>query len=182
MSSPINVECELRALITPEQYEALAERFARIAMVGSADEQVTYYFEGNGDPDLRIQKHAYGAKIWLKKGKLHDEAREEIEVECRREDFETLERLFEALGYRVSIKWFRLRRNFQWDGISVMLDHTKGYGHILEMEKLCAPDERENALKELRAKFEEIGVPITPKEEFDRRYARYRERWKELTA
>lgn len=182
MPSPINVECELRAFVTPERYQDLIEKFSRIAMSGGADEQVTYYFEGNGDPDLRIQRHAYGSKIWMKKGKLHDEAREEIEIECKREDFETLENLFVALGYRISIKWFRLRHRFKWDGISVMLDHTRGYGHILELEKLCTANEREGALAELRAKFEELGVPITPKEEFEKAYARYKAGWRELTA
>jgi hypothetical protein len=40
------------------------------------DHRETHYFDGK--EDLRIQKNDGFSKIWLKKGRLHDEAREEI--------------------------------------------------------------------------------------------------------
>lgn len=181
MPSSATIECELRTFITAEQHASLLRRFSG-GEPDEGDEQITYYFEGNGNPDLRIQKNASGAKVWMKKGQLHEDAREEIEVPCAREDFENLEKLFVSLGYRVSIKWFRRRHTFEWDSISVMLDHTKGYGHILELEKLCSPDGREEALADLRARLEELEIPISPKQDFAARYADYKVRWPELTA
>jgi len=178
--SPINIECELRSFVTEEQFNELFERFKRIAMYGGEDHQITYYFSGNGDPDLRIQKSDRDSKIWMKKGRLHDEAREEIEVHCQPGDFEKLERLFTALGYEVVIKWYRTRHVFKLDGVAVTLDDTKGYGRIIELEKVCYEHERDRTLEELRAKMNEIGVPITPREEFDAKYAWYKEHWREL--
>jgi predicted adenylyl cyclase CyaB len=181
MPDPINIECEIRAFLTDEQYDRLSEKLAGIAEADGEDEQVTYYFEGNGDPDLRIQRNSTGAKIWFKKGRMHDEARLEIELPCRREDFGTLEQLFSALGYAVSIKWFRKRRLYRLEGVTVTLDDTRGYGKILELEKVCFEGERDEALGLLKARMSELGIEPTPKEAFDLRYAEYKRNWRELT-
>jgi predicted adenylyl cyclase CyaB len=181
MPNPINIECEIRAFVTDEQYDALSERLMRIAMSGGEDEQVTYYFTGNGDPDLRIQRNGTGAKIWMKKGAMHDEARHEIEVPCQGDDFPALEELFLALGYVVSVKWFRKRRLFKLDGITVTLDDTKGYGKIIELEKICMEDERDTSLGQLKTQMHELGIAPTPKEEFDLRLKNYKENWRALT-
>ena len=180
MPTPITIECELRAFLTDEHHAQLADQLGRLGTSGGEDEQVTYYFEGNGDPDLRIQRNSTGSKIWLKKGRMHEEARQEIELPCRRDDFDTLEKLFLALGYAVSIKWFRKRRLFKLDGITVTLDDTKGYGKIVELEKLCLEDGRAAALEELKGRMRELGI-APPKEEFDARYRAYKEDWRALT-
>lgn len=180
MSSPITVECEIRALVSDEQYGRLAAALAAEGVSEGEDEQVTYYFEGHDDPDLRIQKNGAGAKIWMKRGQMHDEAREEIEIPCRGESFDDLEALFTALGYRVSIKWFRRRLTFRLGDITATLDDTRGYGKIVELEKLCAPEGREAALAELKAKMETLGIVPTPKEAFDLLYRGYKHDWRRL--
>jgi predicted adenylyl cyclase CyaB len=181
MPSPIDIECELKVFLTDAQYDELFMKLRRIAMYGGDDEQVTFYFEGNGNPDIRIQRNAQYSKITYKGGKIHDEARREIEVEFLREDFEKMQALLEALGYRVCIKWFRHRHLFKLDDVTVALDDTRGYGKILELDKVCMAEEREATLQELHAKLAELGVEPTPREEFERRYAHYKAHWKELT-
>lgn len=180
MTDPINIECEIRSFVTDAQYEELSERLGRIAAFGGEDEQVTYYFRGNGDPDLRIQRNRAGTKIWLKNGAMHDEARGEIEVFCRGE-LATLESLFLALGYVVSIKWFRKRRLYTLDDVTITLDDTEGYGKIIELERICSEEERVEALDGLKARMRELGIDATPKEEFDRRFKEYQEHWRELS-
>jgi predicted adenylyl cyclase CyaB len=177
----IQIECEIRAFVTDEQYVQLSETLDRIADFGGADEQVTYYFEGHGNPDLRIQRNAAGSKIWLKQGRMHEEARREIELICQSDDFDTLEQLFLALGYRVSIKWFRQRRTYTLDDITITLDDTRGYGKIIELEKLCRESDRAASLVQLKALMSELGIDTTPKEEFDKRYLDYKEHWREST-
>lgn len=177
----IQIECEIRAFVTDEQYGHLTEMLGRIAEFGGEDGQVSYYFEGNGNPDLRIQRNAAGSKIWLKKGRMHDEARGEIELLCQGDDFDTLEQLFLALGYHVSIKWFRKRRLYMLDAITIALDDTKGYGKIIELEMLCRESERVAALGQLKALMSELGIVPTPKEEFDKRYLDYKENWRRQT-
>ena len=178
MTAP-NIECELRAFLTKAHYDDIIARLRREAMFGGEDEQVTYYLSGPND--LRIQRNSNYAKIWMKKGAMHDEAREEIEVRCPRDEFENLEKLFAALGYGIEIKWFRKRIDFKLQDVVISLDDTKGYGYVIEAEKVCFPGEREKALEELRAVLEGFGIRPTPKEEFDEKYAYYKAHWKELT-
>ncbi|MBI4017406.1 MAG: CYTH domain-containing protein [Candidatus Aenigmarchaeota archaeon] len=171
-----NIEVEVRAFITKEQYDALFKRFGNAS---NEDEQVTYYF--NGPVDLRIQQNRSYSKIWLKKGALHSDAREEVEVHVAREDFGKLEALFRALGYEIAIKWFRTRNEFTYDGATVTLDYTKGYGYILELEKIVnAESDVEKTKRELIEKMRSLGITPTPKEEFDRAYAAYKQNWRAL--
>ncbi len=173
-----NIEVEIRSFISSEKYEELIEFFKENAEFINDDYQETYYFDA--EQDLRIQRNNNYSKIWLKKGKLHDEQREEIEIKFNKEDFEMLERLFLSLGYEVSIKWFRKRMVFDWEGISVMLDHTKGYGYIIELEKMSSEQEKEKVLQSLKAALQRLNISLTSKEEFDERFAYYKENWKGL--
>ncbi len=165
-------------MISEDEYETLLGQFKDVAVFEGADEQVTYYFDSK--EDLRIQKNEHFAKVWLKKGALHDDHREEIEIKVPKEDFEKLEQLFLALGYNISIKWFRTRNAFKWGDIDVALDHTKGYGHILELEKLTSDEEKENTVHYLKSKLVQLGLEQTPKETFDQKYQYYKEHWREI--
>ena len=73
-----NIEVEIRSFISKEKYNELIEFFKKNAEFINEDYQETYYFDTK--EDLRIQKNNYFSKIWMKKGKMHDEQREEIEI------------------------------------------------------------------------------------------------------
>lgn len=172
------IEVEIRSFISPEKYQELLAFFHQTAEFVNEDEQETHYFDT--PEDIRIQKNNFFSKIWWKKGKIHDDQREEIEVKCLTEDFQKLEKLFQSLGISTTIKWFRTRHTFLWKGTSVMLDYTRGYGYILELEKMSSAEEKETALQELQEKLAQLGLPVTPKEEFNQKYQYYKEHWKEL--
>ncbi len=174
----MNIEVELRSFISEEKYKELLEFFAREGKFVNEDNQITYYFDS--DEDLRIQKNDFFSKIWLKKGKMHDEHREEIEVKFPKEDFDKLEAMFLTLGYNIKIKWFRKRHVFSWQGVDVMVDYTKGYGYILELEKMADETSKEGTLKLLREKFDLLNIPLTSKEEFDKQFRNYQENWQRL--
>lgn len=189
------IEVEIRTFLTKDQYHQLIHFFTTHGQFLNEDEQVTYYFYSphvdsppisqssidpspiHPSPDLRIQKNKFYSKVWLKKGKLHDEQREEIEIRLPVEDFDKLEKLFLSLGYSVSIQWFRHRHSFQWQGIDVAVDYTKGYGYILELEKMATEGEQEEVLHLLKEKLAELGIPETPKWEFEQKYQYYKENW-----
>jgi predicted adenylyl cyclase CyaB len=137
----MNIETEVRSFISKEKFDELFIFFKDNASLVKDDYQETFYFDC--DEDLRIQRNSFFSKIWMKKGKLHDDSREEIEIKFERDEFENLEKLFLALGYNIKIKWFRKRFEFEWEGITVCLDFTKGYGYIIELEKMCFEDEKE---------------------------------------
>jgi predicted adenylyl cyclase CyaB len=173
-----NIEVEIRSFISKEKYEELLEFFKQNSKFVKEDFQETHYFDC--EQDLRIQKNNKGSKIWLKKGKIHDDAREEIEIFTEGDKFEDLEKLFNALGYNIQIKWLRKRFQFDWNGIKVCLDYTKGYGYIIELEKLSDEDNKDIILNELKEKLNELKILLTPKDEFDERYNYYKENWRRL--
>ena len=175
-----NIEVEVRSFVSKGDYKRLLEYFHANGSFVSEDYQETFYFLG--EEDLRIQRNKFYSKIWLKKGKIHDDAREEIEVKFDKDRFEELEKLFLTLGYDVEIKWFRKRHKFKWDSIDVMVDYTKGYGYIIELEKMSCGDDKDSVLVELKSKLDGLGVPLSPKEEFSSKYEHYKKNWKELVS
>jgi len=174
----MNIEVEVRSFITEDKYKELIDFFIKEGKFVSEDYQETFYFDC--DEDLRIQRNNTYSKVWLKKGKFHDDHREEIEVKFPCENFELLEKLFLSLGYNVEIKWFRNRHTFTWEGISVMVDYTKGYGYILELEKMSTEAEKDAVLAELKAKMDSLGISISSKEEFENKFRNYKENWQSL--
>ncbi len=174
-----NIEVEIKSLITKEKYEELLKFFERNATLTKEDYQETFYFDENSN--LRIQRGTSSAKLWHKSGNVHDEFMEEIEIETKRDDFEKLEKFLNKLGHNVKIKWFRKRKQFDWKGIEVCLDYTKGYGYIIEIEIMSSEEEKEKNLAILKQKFGELNIEITPKEEFKKKYENYIKNWEELT-
>lgn len=175
----MHIEVEIKSFLAKEQYDALVERFAKEGTLLSSDDEITYYFDSA--QDIRIFKNSSFSKLVMKKGKLDDEQREELEIKCPLQDFDKLERFLNALGIHAHIKWFRNRKAFSWQGISAMLDNTQGHGYMLELEKLSSEQEKDAALALLKSKLALLGVQQTPREELQRRFQHYKEHWKELT-
>lgn len=173
------IEAEVRSFLTKEQFDKLLTYFEKEAKRLKEDYQETFYLDC--EQDLRIQRNDFFAKVWLKKGKLHDDHREEIEVKVERDQFEELEKLFVALGHQVEIKWFRKRHQFDWDNITVCLDYTRGYGYIIELEKMCEEGEQDATVKLLKEKLASLNIPLSPKEAFKEKFEHYKENWKTLT-
>jgi predicted adenylyl cyclase CyaB len=150
----MDIEVGVRSLISKEKYDELLKFFSKVAKPLGEDYQETHYLDREGT--LRIQRNNNFSKIWLKKGKLHDEQREEMEVRFDRNDFEKLENLLLSLGYKVCAKWFRKRNSFDWNGVNVMVDYTKGYGYILELEKRATEENKDSYLSLLNDLGQEI--------------------------
>ena len=105
---------------------------------------------------------------------MHDNSRQELEVLFNRGNFKTIEEIFKTIGFEPEIKWERRRLIYNWDGLTVMLDHTKNYGYIIELEKIVDKKETKEIYDKLKEKLKSLGVSITPKQEFDRRYQEYK--------
>ncbi len=174
----MNIEVETRSFISEEKYNELLEFFKNNSELTKEDYQETFYFDC--EPDLRIQRNKFYSKIWLKKGKIHDDHREEIEIKFDKEKFEDLEKLFLAIGLNVDIKWFRKRHEFKLEDTTVCLDFTKGYGYIIELEKMCSDENKEAEFAALQNKLKSLNVEISPKEEFESKFKFYKENWRSL--
>lgn len=173
-----NIEVEIRSFISKEKYLELLEFFNKNGKLILEDFQETHYFDC--EQDLRIQKNNFGSKIWMKKGQIHDDQREEIEIKTDKNDFENLQKLFSHLKYNLQIKWLRDRKEFLYKEIKISLDYTKGYGYIIELEKMSNEEEKEIVLSQLNKLFQELNINMTSKEEFKKKYEEYKQNWREL--
>jgi predicted adenylyl cyclase CyaB len=172
------LEAEVRSFITEADRKRLIQVMDKEANFIEEDEQETHYLDG--PVDLRIQRSKNRAKLWVKTGKIHDSVRDETEVTVRRDDFDKLGQLLNLIGFEVEIKWFRKRRRYDWKGIKVCLDTTKGYGEIVELETKCDDSEKEVTVQMLRQKLETLKVKETPRAVFEERFQHYKKNWKEL--
>lgn len=175
----MSIEVELRSFVDDAQYAALRQLFDAQGTLVKEDTQETTYF--TGDVDFRIQRGDKAAKLTFKSGKVHDPMREEIEIAIDKAQFDNYLRLTKALGYDIGIIWYRHRLEYHWQGLVVTLDDTRGYGKIIEFEKEATPETQEAALAELKAKMAQLGVELTPAEEFSRKFADYKANWRVLT-
>ena len=173
-----NIEVEIRSFIDRQKYIDLIKFLKKKANFLGQEKQLTYYF--SGPTDLRIQRSDLYAKVWLKKGRLHAETREEIEIKIDKKDFFKLRELFLTLGYKIEIAWDRTRNNFKWRGCDLAVDSTKGYGYILEIEKLASAAKKEIALTTIKSLQKELGVAPTAKEKFEKKFVWYKKNWKKF--
>ncbi|MCK5413205.1 MAG: CYTH domain-containing protein [Candidatus Pacebacteria bacterium] len=173
-----NIEVEVRSFVTDDQYKNLLSRLNVNAELIKETNEETIYF--SGDKDLRLRKDENSACIILKKGELHDNHREEFEIRINIEDFENTQKLFESLGYEIEIKWLRKRLEFKQDDVKILLDNTKGYGKIIEIEKMVSLGEEDETYTKLTKRLSKLVDKISTKKEFDYAFEYYKKNWKTL--
>jgi len=171
-------EVEVRSFISDSQYKNLIGKLKKIAKFkGKIDEQTIYF----GSERLRLRKDKKFSYLIFKFGKIHQNSRGEIEVKFKKEDFEKLKDIFQRIGFPVKAIWKRKRLVFDWNGTKVLLDDTKGYGKIIELEKITNEKGKEKAFFQLKTKLKILGIKkITPKKVFDQKFNYYLKNWKRL--
>lgn len=139
--------------------------------------QDNFYYKAQDNLDLRIRRTDSEAFLILKKGWMHDENREEIEVRVAREDFEKLDTILTNLGYEYDTKWHRERTEYRYEAFTIVVDFNAGYGWVAEIEKVVGEGEEDAAKKDILDLAEKIGLEPTPPEVFDNMYKYYKENW-----
>lgn len=174
------IEVELRTFLTENKYYELLNYFKNNGCSINTQKQVTYYFSGKQDFRLMLTKNF--CQLWLKKGELHDEAREELVVKIDNQYRQSLISMLKALEFDIKIKWFRIRNSFVWNNFDVTLDYTHGYGYILEFEMLVENEENvEEGKQILKKQFDELDIEIVDKQLFKDKYEDYKENWQTYT-
>lgn len=173
-----NIEVEARCLITEQKYNQLVKYFNKNAKLLEKFHDETAYIDGKENMRLRRdEKHSY---IILKSGKIHDEFREEIEIKADKKDFEKLEKLFCQINHPVSVYWDRNRRVYLWSGFKTFLDKSKGYGCMIELEKICNSKTQNNAYNKMLKLLDLIDLKPTNKLELNKKFNFYLKNWKKL--
>lgn len=174
-----NIEIEARSFIDRTEYRNLLKKLRKKARFLDFINEETIYFKLKKG-DLRLRKDKKEAFLIFKEGKIHDESREEIVISLNISDFQKARRLFQRLGYKEEIRWFRKRIVFQWSDIKVFLDDTKGYGLIIELEKIGTARNKKRIHKELENKLRNLGIRITSKKIFEEKFKYYKNNWQKI--
>ena len=174
-----NIEIEVRSFIIKEEYKKLKKKLDKEAKFLDSANEETVYFKGTKG-DLRLRRDENQAFIIFKKGKIHDDFREEIEIKYNRNDFRKIEKLFKKFSFKDEIRWFRTRRIYQWGRVRVFLDDTKGYGFIIELEKIGKVGKEKKIHQQLENKLKSLGIKITPKKIFDEKFEYYKKNWQKI--
>jgi len=172
-----NIEIEVRSFITSNQYKDLEKKLDKIArFLGKVNEETVYC----GKESIRIRRDDNSSWLILKSGKIHDDFRDELKIQFKKVDFEKLKEVFERLGFNVEVAWFRKRKIYDWQGVKVFLDDTKGYGKIIELEKIGKEDEERKIHEKLKEKLKSLGVKITPRKVFEKKFKYYKNNWRKI--
>jgi len=172
-----NIEIEVRSFISNIQYKNLERKLNKITKFKKEIEEETVYC---GKEGLRLRRDNNFSYLILKSGKIHDDFRNEIKIQFKRTDFEKMKELFEKLGFKTNVRWFRKRKVYDWKGTKVFLDDTRGYGKIIELEKIGKVGEERKIHKNLEGKLKLLGVKITPKEVFEKKFKYYKNNWRKI--
>lgn len=174
------IEVEKRSFITKEKYYELTNYFKNNKYEIKEERQVTSYFKG--ETDFRLMNTPNYLKLWLKKGQLHDDAREEMNVLIDKKYEMDLLKMLQVLGYLVEIKWFRKRLELKHQIFNVTIDYSVGYGYIVEFELMVNDDSLiEDAKKQLQTVFKEFSIAESSKDEFNVKYNDYKINWNDYT-
>lgn len=173
-----NIEVEVRSFISDKLFNEILSKLKITARFIKETSEETVYFSGK--KDLRLRRNGKEAFLILKEGKIHDDYRKEFEVKFNVSDFNNMKDLLKSLGYKIEIKWFRKRLEFKQDDIKILLDNTKGYGKIIELEKMVQVGEEKDTYKKLKDKLKSFNIEITPKKEFNKAFEYYKKNWKDL--
>lgn len=174
-----NIEIEVRSFISSKQYKELEKKLNKIAKFLKEIKEETIYLKGK--KDIRIRKDNESAYLILKSGKIHEDFRDEIEIKLKKEDFKKLKKLFQELDFKIEVIWFRKRKIYDYKGVKVLLDDTKGYGKIIELEKIGITKNKEKILKDLKEKISFLGIKkITSKKEFNEKFKYFKNNWQKI--
>lgn len=172
-----HIEVELRSFIDKDEYNRLQQLLDSQATRVSDEHEQNIHFRGSHDLRMQYGNHP---KVWLKKGVMHDNARKEIELHLEHDQIKTLHTILSELGYKEESVWIRHRKKYTWEGTTICLDYTKGYSHIVELERCCTPEEQEQELQILQQQCEKLGITPTPQHEQQQRLEHYKQHWKTL--
>jgi len=175
-------ENEKRVFLIDEQYISLLDKFG--VKSKQPERQITTYYNAKDkdseDIDLRLMRTVDYAKVWMKRGEMHDYYRDEFD-EFRVEPKYALNamEIFNCL-YNVKVKWFRERIEIENQPYIICIDRSINYYAIFEVEisdKRIGKEEGEKLLVEYLQKF---GFEETPLEIQNERYNNYVFNWKKL--
>ena len=160
-----NIELELRAEISPKQFDTLFNNLKAKARLISDTKRLSVMFLGEigkSNFDIRVRIDSNGkAEIVLKKGDFHTHDRTESSEKIRKDQFIGIVKILLLLGFRSKVTE---RKNFVFDlgdEISLVLVRaTKKKLAYVEIEKMSNPKNVVENKKELTNLIRDLGLTL----------------------
>lgn len=162
-------EIEHRAVLTENDYNALAEKLAREAtLLGTDDKEVSYYIFP--DKLLKVVRNVSkgSAKISLKLTALGaGSSFQEFEVPFPEDSFETMKSICESISAPDQvISGTQKRTNYEFQGVEIALKWSEDWGYHVEFEIMISDlSEKESADARIRNVAKIFSVPLMTEEE-----------------
>jgi hypothetical protein len=180
MSQPeIFYEIELKALLTREQHDRLAEELPRrLNKVNEETVHTTRYRRNGGPEDVRARYSDKTIELVSKEGDPTQLARREIKIPLHSRD--TLDHfvlVLEGMGLQPDPPWTKHKTEYKVDlngyNYTVCLQHIFNFAYILEVEHISEKDDSSLHEVNIRSIMEKLGCePIDP-EQFSQRINDY---------
>ncbi|MFW0862168.1 MAG: CYTH domain-containing protein [Candidatus Komeilibacteria bacterium] len=176
-------EVEVSSLLKPAGFKKVYKYLKRSGKLLKEEQTETVVFE-TSKGDLRLVKNEEQVKLICKIGNVFHEVRPEMEVLADIKDMDELEKIFIALGFKVACRYKKKRVHFRWQGTTISLDNVKGFGLIMEMEKLVDGRLVKKAEEDIREKLtkllDKFSIAVTPVSELNKMYKHYLNNWSKL--
>lgn len=171
-------EIEYKFVLKPKDKTRLEKYLKKNkAKLTKKETQDNWYYVASGKNDLRIRRNDKEAFLILKRGWMHSDCRDEIEVKVERSDFKRLDEIFISLGYKYDTKWYRKRLEYKLTDFNITLDFNAGYGWVTEIEKIIRTGSEKKAKQDILNFAKEIGIKPASQSLFDKMYKFYKKNW-----
>lgn len=166
--SDSQLEIEMRALLSEDQYTALMDRLTREATdLGADDKKVWFYIlpdkllkvthnvtAGNGKVTLKLNRIGQGSSF------------PEIEYMIDEADVPKAVAIFDQLGYEALIEPKILRHNFIFEDVELAVKYSASWGYHVELEQVITnEDDRPAAEAAIHAVGAKLGLHIMTEDE-----------------
>jgi len=176
-------EVEVSSLLKPAGYKRLYKYLEKNSKLINKEEAETVVLAAS-QGDLRLVRANDKVKLICKTGDVFQEVRAEMEVLVDIKDADKLEEIFLALGFKIACQYKKKRVHFRWQGTKISLDNIKGFGLMIEMEKLVDARLVKKSEIELREKLQKLldslEIPTTPVVKLNKMYRNYLDNWQVL--
>ena len=169
-------EIELRGLLSKDQFNQLSDTFSHEAEFAQNKNRVlidySTFLEGQGikerQKDIRLRSTNGQPEIIVKLGSWGgSEQREELSVLTHKDSFDTLVKIFNALGYNKGVLCVRNSAVYNYDGVEFALVEVPGHSYYFEAEKVVSSEsEKDKARDDVAAVCARLGLSIFSDVEF----------------
>ncbi len=169
-------EIELRGSLTKKQYDLLIKKFSQEGEFVQDKNRVLIDYSTmipdqgikGRDKDIRLRVTNKKPEIIVKLGTWGgNEQREELSVFTEEGTFDTLVKIYNALGYGKGVLCVRNSKVYNYEGVEFALVEVLNHSHFFEAEKVVnSESEKDQAQKYIEKVCRNLGLTVYTDQEF----------------